>query len=38
MVLMVEKQIKLDGIEKELEKRREKICNKKNERKTIEKL
>lgn len=29
MVLMVEKQIKLDGIEKELEKRREKICNKK---------
>ncbi|APH22065.1 phosphoribosyl-ATP diphosphatase [Clostridium botulinum] len=38
MVLMVEKQIKLDGIEKELEKRRERICNKKNERKTIEKL
>ncbi len=38
MVLMVEKQIKLDGIEKELEKRREKICNKKNERKTIERL
>ena len=38
MVLMAEKQIKLDGIEKELEKRREKICNKKNERKTIEKL
>ncbi|MBY6756682.1 phosphoribosyl-ATP diphosphatase [Clostridium botulinum] len=38
MVLMVEKQLKLDDIEKELEKRREKICNKKNERKTIEKL
>ncbi|EJE7235068.1 TPA: phosphoribosyl-ATP diphosphatase [Clostridium botulinum] len=38
MVLMAEKQIKLDGIEKELEKRREKICNKKNERKTIERL
>ncbi len=38
MVLMVEKQIKLDGIEKELEKRREKICNKKSERKIIEKL
>lgn len=37
MVLMVEKQIKLDDIEKELEKRRERICNK-NERKTIEKL
>ena len=38
MVLIAEKQIKLDGIEKELEKRREKICNKKNERKTIERL
>ncbi|GAA0079538.1 phosphoribosyl-ATP diphosphatase [Clostridium sporogenes] len=38
MVLMAEKQIKLHGIEKELEKRREKICNKKNERKTIERL
>ncbi|WP_251859608.1 phosphoribosyl-ATP diphosphatase [Clostridium sp. Marseille-Q2269] len=29
MVLMAEKQIKLDSIEKQLEKRREKICNKK---------
>ncbi|EPY2276165.1 phosphoribosyl-ATP diphosphatase [Clostridium sporogenes] len=38
MVLMVEKQIKLDSIEKELEKRRKKVCNKKNERKTIQKL
>ncbi|NFJ04615.1 phosphoribosyl-ATP diphosphatase [Clostridium botulinum] len=38
MVLIAEKQIKLDDIEKELEKRREKICNKKNERKTIERL
>ncbi|APH15086.1 phosphoribosyl-ATP diphosphatase [Clostridium sporogenes] len=38
IVLMVEKQIKLDDIEKELEKRREKICNKKSERKIIEKL
>ncbi|OSB18734.1 phosphoribosyl-ATP diphosphatase [Clostridium sporogenes] len=38
MVLMAEKQIKLHGIEKELEKRRERICNKKNERKTIERL
>lgn len=38
IVLMVEKQIKLSDIEKELEKRREKICNKKSERKIIEKL
>ncbi|CAM2740582.1 phosphoribosyl-ATP diphosphatase [Clostridium sporogenes] len=38
IVLMVEKQIKLGDIEKELEKRREKICNKKSERKIIEKL
>lgn len=38
MVLMAEKQIKLGSIEKELEKRREKVCNKKSERKIIEKL
>lgn len=38
MVLMAEKQVNLDSIEKELEKRREKVCNKKSERKIIEKL
>lgn len=38
MVLMAEKQVKLDSIERELEKRRKKVCNKKNERKIIEKL